>query len=89
MRFPWPWRKPLSAEAGFLDRVDRLAAKLTAQGFPIDGQRLHDFVHKTVFTTSSELIGELRLVLKDMLKRNRRQLPRELVKELRRLIWGL
>jgi hypothetical protein len=50
----------------FYPAVDVLIARLTSEGHPTDAQKLDDIFHGTVCTTSSELLGELMLVLKNM-----------------------
>ena len=50
----------------FYQAVDDLIAKLHAEGHPADAQKLNDLLHGTAWTTSSELLGELMLALKNM-----------------------
>jgi hypothetical protein len=62
----------------FYQAVDDLIARLIAEGRPADAQKLADLLHGTAWTTSSELLGELGLVLKNMRGKSSRELETEI-----------
>jgi hypothetical protein len=62
----------------FYPAVDVLIARLTSEGHSADAQKLDDLLHGTAWTTSSELLGELMLVLKNMQGKYSRELENEI-----------
>ena len=50
----------------FYQAVDDLIARLNAEGHSADAQKLNELMHGTAWTTSSELLGELMLALKNI-----------------------
>jgi hypothetical protein len=50
----------------FYKAIDSLIERLNYLGFSDDATKLNLLVHEAVWTTSSELLGELQLALKDM-----------------------
>jgi hypothetical protein len=62
----------------FYPSVEGLIARLNTEGHPADAQKLNDIFHGTVCTTSSELLGELRHVLKNMRGKYSRELENEI-----------
>lgn len=82
----WPFtRTRLAKPEDFPDVIDALAEKLRSAHFVVEADRFHYLVHEFVATTSNELYGELRLVLKT-LDHEHRALPREIAVEIRRLL---
>jgi hypothetical protein len=78
-----------SADDGFFALLDALAARLTAAGFPEHGRSLHALLHEIPWTTSSELLGELGLLLRQVKRETRRRLPADDAKALARAIKAL
>jgi hypothetical protein len=63
----WQKRHPkLSSNDQFYAFIDAIAEKLRSHGFTSDADRLHTLVHEMAWTTSTEVFGELRSVLKDI-----------------------
>jgi hypothetical protein len=62
----------------FYPAVDVLIARLSSEGHPADAQKLDDLLHGTAWTTGSELLGELMLVLKNMRGKYSRELENEI-----------
>jgi len=62
----------------FYQAVDDLIARLKAEAYLVDAQKLDDLLHGTAWTTSSELLGELGLVLKNMRGKYSRKLENEI-----------
>jgi hypothetical protein len=50
----------------FYKAIDNVIEKLKMGNCSNDANRLNDLLHNTTWTTSSELLGELQLALKDM-----------------------
>ena len=57
-----------ASNAEFYGFIDSIRDKLKSSGFAEDAARLHELVHEMVWTTSSELFGELWLTLKKIRK---------------------
>ena len=55
---------PLSCLDDFYPAVDALIRNLRVAGCDAGATRLHELLHETAFTTSSELLGELALALR-------------------------
>jgi hypothetical protein len=68
----------------FYNDVDKLIESLRAVGHVQYAENLQDLLHKTAWTTASELLGELRNEF--VLLKNNRQLSNELVAVLCQLI---
>ena len=82
----WPFKKThLAGPEEFPAVIDTLGEKLRSAGFVVEADRFHYLIHEFVFTTSSELYGELHLALKK-LNYERRALPRGIAAEVRRLL---
>ena len=64
----WQKRHPkLISNDQFYAFIDAITAKLRSRGFTSDADRLHALVHETAWTTSTEIFGELRSALKEIL----------------------
>jgi hypothetical protein len=50
----------------FYRAINNLIQSLAAKGFIEDSAKLNDLIHETSWTTSSELLGEVGLALRDM-----------------------
>ena len=64
---------------GFYKAVDSLIEKLNAEGFKEDASKINSLMHETAWTTGSELMGELSIVLKGM----KQTYPREISEEIK------
>ena len=63
----WQKRHPnLTSNDQFYAFIDAITEKLRGRGFTSDADRLHALVHKTAWTTSTEVFGELRSALKEI-----------------------
>ena len=81
----WPFQKPkLASPDEFPAVVDAMRNRLRARGFTAEADRLQQIL-KGVWTTSNELYGELFVALK-IIRRERRDLPRDIDAEIGRLI---
>ncbi|MSR77713.1 MAG: hypothetical protein EXS63_05745 [Candidatus Omnitrophica bacterium] len=60
----------------FFKHLDKLALFMKEQGFPEASQSITELLHDTAWTTSSELLGELRLLLVRLLQDYREKFPR-------------
>ncbi len=49
----------------FYNFLDELSIRLKSSGFDDIERRIHTLIHKTAWTTSSELLGELRIALSE------------------------
>ena len=59
-------KSPFNTPDEFYQAIDHLIAALAAEHHPEEAKRLHTLLHQTAWTTSSELLGELLLVLNAM-----------------------
>lgn len=78
-------RPPLARADEFPAVIDAVENSLRKSGFVAEAERLHTLVHEMVWTTSNELYGELKLALQKI-RKERRDLPADIVSEIRRLI---
>jgi hypothetical protein len=62
----------------FYEAVDSLTERLVAEQHDKEAGRLHTLMHEIAWTTGSELLGELRLVFKDMNEKYSPELSREI-----------
>ena len=62
----------------FYKAVNVLIEKLKAAGFVQDANKLDDLMNHTAWTTGSELLGELSLVLRDMKGKHSAELDKEI-----------
>jgi hypothetical protein len=62
----------------FYQAVDDLIARLNAEGYSADAQKLDELLHGTAWTINSELLGELMLALKSMQGKYSRGLEKEI-----------
>jgi hypothetical protein len=80
----WRLSKPLKPKTRFkkLDEfykaLDALIERLETDGHQGDAQKLNTLIHGTVWTTGSELLGELMLTLKSMKGNYSRELRNEI-----------
>ncbi len=81
----WPFknRPKLARPDEFPAVIDVLRDKLRSHGFTAEADRLQEIL-EGVWTTSNELYGELFVALK-RIQRERRDLPRDIAAEIRRL----
>jgi hypothetical protein len=68
--------------------IDALRDELRESGFTAEADLLHTLVHEMAWTTSNELYLELRVALKTI-RRESRDLPADVVAEIRRLIQSI
>jgi hypothetical protein len=54
-----------ASNVDFYDFVDTIAERLRRYHRFADAERLHTLIHKVVWTTSTELFGELRVALRN------------------------
>jgi hypothetical protein len=78
-------RPEFASNNEFYAFVDTITEKLRSGGFVSDAERLHELVHKIAWTTSTELFGELRIVLKKI-RKERAGLPSDLSADIRHAI---
>jgi hypothetical protein len=76
------YRPNFASNTEFYGFIDSIRDKLKSSGFAEDAARLHELVHEMVWTTSSELFGELWLALK-RIGRQRAGLPSDLSSDIR------
>jgi len=82
----WPFKRTkLAAPEEFPAVIDAIRDKLRISGFGAEADQLHYLVHEGVWTTSNELYGELFVALK-RIRRERRDLPRDIAAEIRRVM---
>lgn len=62
--------------------IDAIAQELRQSAFTSDADRLHELTHKMAWTTGTELLGELRIALKEI-RKGRTGLPSELSSDIR------
>jgi hypothetical protein len=81
----WPFknRPKLAGPGEFPAVVDAVRDKLRSQGFIAEADRLQEIL-QGVWTTSTELYGELRLAL-NQIRKERDDLPTEIAAEIRRI----
>jgi len=81
----WPFknRRNLARPEEFPGVIDALRDRLRSHGFTAESDRLKEIL-EGVWTTSNELYGELFVALK-RIQRERRDLPRDIAAEIRRL----
>ena len=82
----WPFknRRKLAGPEEFPAVVDAVRDKLRSHGFTAEADRLQEIL-QGVWTTSTELYGELRLALNEI-RKGRGDLPPEIAAEIRRII---
>ena len=78
-------RPELARSDEFPAVIDAIRDELRQAGFMAEADRLHNLVHEMVWTTSTELYGELRLALKTI-RQQSHTLPADISSEIRRLI---
>lgn len=66
----------------FYAHIDSLIAQLRELNLAAPAQELHTILHEVAWTTSSELFGELKLVLVRIKEKHRGQLPREVEQDI-------
>ena len=66
----------------FYKHLDMLTKSLSESGFSESGQKISFLIHKVAWTTSSELFGELRILLRETLKQHRDSLPQPISDDL-------
>ena len=62
--------------------IDVITEKLRKNGATQDADRLHELIHKIAWTTSTELLGEIRIALKKI-RNERAGLPSALSSDIR------
>jgi hypothetical protein len=62
--------KRIATVEQFYAAVDLLASALRAEGCEADARQLQQLLHEKAWTSSSELLGELKIVLKSMKRRH-------------------
>ena len=82
----WPFknRRNLARPDEFPTVIDALRDRLRTRGFTPEADRLQEIL-QGVWTTSTELYGELRLALNET-RKERGDLPSDIAAEIRRLI---
>jgi hypothetical protein len=68
----------------FYSFVDLLAQRLSEEGLPEQGRKIHFLLHEVAWTTSSELIGELGAVLLAVQREAEPHLPADVLEALAR-----
>jgi hypothetical protein len=82
----WPFKntRKLARPDEFPAVIDAVRDRLRTHGFTPEADRLQEIL-QGVWTTSTELYGELRLAL-TKIRKERRDLPSDIAAEIRRLI---
>jgi hypothetical protein len=70
------------ADRDFYPFVDRLTIRLADAGMTDAAKQLHTLLHETAWTTSSELLGEIRAVLIAATAQHHRQIPQPLLQDI-------
>jgi len=78
-----------AADRDFHSFVDELASRLAEAGMTDAAKELHTLLHETAWTTSSELLGELRAVFVNLKTRHHGQIPSPLLKDIKACIKAL
>jgi hypothetical protein len=66
----------------FYEFVDHLSADLSELGFSQASAELHEILHETAWTTSSEVFGEIKLTLERLKAREGKTLPECLAQDI-------
>jgi len=70
----------------FYSFVELVRQKLALEGFPGDSKRLFSILHDGWSSSSSEILGEIRLTLQKIVERNRGKVSDALSKDIKIII---
>ena len=75
-------RLSFNSNEEFYDHIDSLIARLRELNLAAPAQELYTRLHEVAWATTSELLGELKLVLVGIKAKYRGQLPREVEQDI-------